>query len=264
MQILHLSVFVLVSNKQCLLYIRKVLLCSEWWVHPTWLQPALQWPRQLLVCVLAQLQQCLLCQGTVNLPVSLQRVDILDAEAPGFAMNQLLQLPFLCFIRLPYFRKGRTLRTSLPRHSFQGHGSFCGSDNTGFPWFLCRAGSLSAPMMNEIHRREPWKPKLVIQKHPWEDIMLVSPLFMSWVVRLKVLKNQSMLLFLHFWKIFYLFHSRNSQLYHQLRIAAVMMNYSPSQTRGRIHKCDSWAFKEVQIEYVYSNMVLFLIMKAYF
>lgn len=170
----------------------------------------------------------------------------------------------LFYQRLPYFRKGRTLRTSLPRHSFQGHGSFCGSDNTGFPWFLCRAGSLSAPMTNEIHRREPWKPKLVIQKHPWEDIMLVSPLFMSWVVRLKVLKNQSMLLFLHFWKIFYLFHSRNSQLYHQLRIAAVMMNYSPSQTRGRIHKCDSWAFKEVQIEYVYSNMVLFLIMKAYF
>lgn len=46
------------------------------------------------MCVLAQLQQSLLCQDAVNLPVSLQRVEILDAEAPGFAMNQLLYCHF--------------------------------------------------------------------------------------------------------------------------------------------------------------------------
>lgn len=42
------------------------------------------------------------------------------------------------------------------------------------------------------------------------------------------------------------------------------MNYSPSQMRGRMQMCNSWAFKEVQIESLYFNMVLFLIMKSYF
>lgn len=39
----------------------------------------------------------------------------------------------LFYHRFPYFScLGRTLRTFLPRHSFQGHGSFCGTDS---PWF---------------------------------------------------------------------------------------------------------------------------------
>lgn len=41
------------------------------------------------VCI-SPATQCLLCQGTVNLRASLQRVDILDAGPPGFAINQLL------------------------------------------------------------------------------------------------------------------------------------------------------------------------------
>lgn len=41
------------------------------------------------VCI-SPATQCLLCQGTVNLPASLQRGEILDAAASGIAINQLL------------------------------------------------------------------------------------------------------------------------------------------------------------------------------
>lgn len=50
---------------------------------------------------------------------------------------------------------------------------------TDFPGFLFRTmnlRSLNAPLRDEIHRREPWKPKVVIQKYPWEEILSIPPL----------------------------------------------------------------------------------------
>lgn len=51
---------------------------------------------------------------------------------------------------------------------------------------------------------------------------------------------------------------------HQLRVIAVMMNYRTSQSRGRILTFYSWAFQEVQVECLYLNIVLFLVMNSYF
>lgn len=107
-------------------------------------------------------------------------VEILDAEAPGVAIYQLttwqvslFNRSFPCFFSVVW---GGLWGRSCQGVHFRSVATAVAPMATDFPACLCRTRSLrslNAPVRNEIHRREPWRPELVIQMHPWEEILLI-------------------------------------------------------------------------------------------